>query len=104
MRVAVIYILATGGTFPALFADAGEGVSSPYTGATIGTRTGGTCALLGCVARISTPRRWACTVEGISMVIACSSITAGGCITLAFAGMAGLALPVVGTLADEVVH
>lgn len=40
--------LATGGAFPALFADAGEGVSSSYTSSTVGTRTGGACAILGC--------------------------------------------------------
>lgn len=40
--------LATGESFPALFADAGEGVPSSHTGSTVGTRTGGTCAVLGC--------------------------------------------------------
>lgn len=38
------------------------------------------------------------------MVVAGASIAAGGCVTLALAGMAGLALPAVGTLAVEVVH
>lgn len=40
--------LITGRAFPSLFADAGEGISSPHTGPTIGTRTGGACAVLGC--------------------------------------------------------
>lgn len=104
MRVAVVYILATGGAFPALFADAGEGVSSSHAGPSVGARTGGACAVLGCVASVSSPTRRAGTAEGISVVVAGASVTAGGCVTLALAGMAGLALPVVGTLAVEVVH
>lgn len=104
MRVAVICILATGGAFPPFFADAGEGVSSSYTGSTVGTRTGGACVVLGCITRVSSPAWRAGTAEGIPMVIAGASITAGGCITLALTGMAGLALPVVGTLAVEVIH
>lgn len=104
MRVAVVCILAAGGAFPAFFADAGEGVASSHTGSAIVTRTGGTCAVLGCVACVSSPTRRAGTAEGIPVVVAGASITAGGCVTLALAGMAGLALPVVGTLAVEVVY
>lgn len=104
MRVAVVYILATGGALPAFLADAGEGVSSADTGSSIGTRTGSACAVLGCVACVSSPTRWAGTAEGVPVVVAGASITAGGCVTLTLAGMAGLALPAVGTLAVEVVH
>lgn len=43
--------LSTGGAFPALLADAGEGVSTSHTGSTIGTRTGGTRAVLGWVGK-----------------------------------------------------
>lgn len=39
--------LFTGGALPALFADAGEGVSSPHAGPTVGARIGGTGAVLG---------------------------------------------------------
>lgn len=104
MRVAVVYILAAGGAFPALFADAGESVSSSHTGPTVGARTGGACAVLGCVAGVSSPSRRAGTAESVYVVVAGSSVTAGGRVTLALTGMAGLALPVVGTLAVEVVH
>lgn len=104
MRVAVVYILATGGAFPALLADAGEGVSSSHTGPTVGTRTGGACAVLGCVACVTSPTGRAGAAEGIPVVVAGASVTAGGRVTLVLAGMAGLALPVVGTLAVEVVH
>lgn len=104
MRVAVVCILATGGAFPPFFADAGEGVSSSHTGSTVGTRTGGACVVLGCITRVSPPAWRAGTAEGIPMVVAGAPITAGGCVTLALTGMAGLALPVVGTLAVEVVH
>lgn len=104
MRVAVVCILATSGAFPALLADAGEGVSSSHTGPTVGTRTGGACAVLGCVAGVASPPGWAGAAEGVSMVVAGASVTAGGCVTLALTGMAGLALPLVGALAVEVVH
>lgn len=104
MRIAVVCVLVTGGAFPALFADAGEGISSSHTGSTVQTRTGGACAVLGCIACVSSPSRWAGTAEGIHVVVAGASITAGGWVTLALAGMAGLALPVVGTLAVEVVQ
>lgn len=40
--------MSTGEAFPALFADAGEGVSSSHTGPPVGTWTGGTCAVFGC--------------------------------------------------------
>lgn len=43
--------LSTGGAFPALLADAGEGVSTSHAGSTIRTRTGGTCAVLGWVGK-----------------------------------------------------
>lgn len=39
--------LFTGGTLPSLFADAGEGASSPHTGPTVRARIGGTGAVLG---------------------------------------------------------
>lgn len=39
--------LFTGGALPALFADAGEGVSAPHAGPTVGARIGGTGAVLG---------------------------------------------------------
>lgn len=38
--------LVTGGALPAVFADAGESVSSTHTGPSIGARTGGTGAVL----------------------------------------------------------
>lgn len=41
--------LSTGRTFPAVLADAGEGVSPSHAGSTIGARAGGTCAVLGWV-------------------------------------------------------
>lgn len=104
MRVAVVRILATGGAFPALFADAGEGVSSSHTSPSVGTRTGGACAVLGCVACVPPPSGRAGTAEGIAVVVAGTAIAAGGGVTLALPGMASLALPVVGTLAVEVVH
>lgn len=104
MRVAVVCILSTGGAFPALFTDAGEGIASSHTSPSVRARTGGACAVLSCVARLSSPTRWACTAEGIPVVIAGSSITAGGFITLALTGMAGLALPVIGAVAVEVVY
>lgn len=104
MRVAVVCVLSTGGALPALLADAGEGVSSSHTRPPIGTRTGGACAVFGCVAGVSFPTRWAGTAKSIPVVIAGASIAAGGFITLTLSGMAGLALPVVGTLAIEVVH
>lgn len=49
--------LSTGGAFPALFADAGEGVSSSHTGSPVGTRTGGTCAVFGCGSKDQTVNR-----------------------------------------------
>lgn len=104
MRVAVVDILTTRRAFPALFADAGEGVSSSHTRSPVGTRAGGACAVLGCVACVSFPPRWASAAEGVSVVVAGASITAGRSITLALTGMTGLALPVVGALAVEVVH
>lgn len=39
--------LSAGEALPALFADAGEGVSSPDAGTAVGTRIGGTGAVLG---------------------------------------------------------
>lgn len=103
MRVAVVYILATGGAFPALFADAGESVSTSHAGSSVGARTRGACAVLGRITRVSSPARWAGTAEGIAVVVAGAPIAAGGGVTLALSGMAGLALPVVGALAVEVV-
>lgn len=38
---------STGGAFPALLADAGEGVSASHAGSTVRTRAGGTRAVLG---------------------------------------------------------
>lgn len=43
-------------------------------------------------------------MEGISVVIASASIAACSFITLSLTGMAGLALPVTGALAGEVIH
>lgn len=40
--------MVTCGAFPALFADAGEGVPTSHTGPTIGTRTGGAGIVFGC--------------------------------------------------------
>lgn len=104
MRIAVIGVLFTSGALPALFADACEGVSSSHTRPTVGTRAGGACAVLGCVASVSSPVGCAGTAESVSVVVAGASIAAGGFITLTLAGMAGLALPVIGALAVEVVH
>lgn len=45
---AEVLTLSAGGAFPALFADAGECVSSSHARPTVGTRTGGTSAVFGC--------------------------------------------------------
>lgn len=55
MGIAVIDILCTGESLPAVLADAGEGVSPSDTRPSVLTRTRVTCAVLGCVAGAATP-------------------------------------------------
>lgn len=104
VRVAVVYVLLACGAFPALLADAGEGVPASHAGPSVQARAGGARVVLGHVASVSGPAWWTRTAESVPMVVAGASIVAGCSVTLTLTRMTGLALPAVGALAVEVVH
>lgn len=102
--VAVVGILFTGVSLPALLADAGEGVPAGHTGSPVLTGVRKTAAILSYITGSPLPSRGTLALEGVSLIMTCPSIVTGNLVTLALTGVAGLPLPAVHTLTEEISH
>lgn len=81
--IAVVGILVAGQALPALFADAGERVSTDYTGASVLTRARQTAAVLSYITGGTLPSGGTHAFEGVPFIVARSAIVARSLVTLA---------------------
>lgn len=103
MRTAVVCVLGTCGSFPALLADTSERVPADYTGTTVVTGVWQAAAVPRYVTSGSFPSRRTHALESVPLVIARPPVVARRLITLAVTGVASFSFPPIFTFTEEVV-
>lgn len=103
VRAAVICVLSTRGSFPALLADTSERIPADYTGTTVMTGVWQAAAVPRYITSGSFPSCRTHALEGVPLVITRSSVVACCLIALAVPGVAGFSFPPIFTFTEEVV-